>query len=148
MLGKPFFVLGVPLGGLGCGTIGRGYKGEFCRYQLTPGIYEYNTIDANQFIITIKDVNEVTIFQSLLSTYKYVNKTPFDYLLTYFCSFCRRDGKYLNSWQSLIDGSKCTYTALYPRAWTEYDLTEHGIKLICRQISPVLPNNYKVSLSL
>lgn len=27
---------GVPLGGLGCGSIGRGYKGEFRRWSLYP----------------------------------------------------------------------------------------------------------------
>jgi non-lysosomal glucosylceramidase len=41
------FLLGVPLGGLGCGTIGRGFKGEFCRYQLVPGLYEFQTVEAN-----------------------------------------------------------------------------------------------------
>lgn len=67
-IGKQIY--GVPIGGIGCGSIGRGYRGEFCRYQLTPGIYEYNTIDANQFIITIKDENNTTILQSVLSTYE------------------------------------------------------------------------------
>ena len=38
---------GVPLGGLGCGTIGRGFKGEFCRYQLVPGLYECRTVEVN-----------------------------------------------------------------------------------------------------
>jgi non-lysosomal glucosylceramidase len=42
-----------------------------------------------------------------------------------------------------LDPSKCDYTALYPRAWSEYDLSEFGVRLICRQISPVIPHNYK-----
>lgn len=62
---------GVPIGGIGCGTIGRGFAGEFCRFQMRPGAYEYNTVHANQFIVTIKDENDVTIFQSLLSGYRY-----------------------------------------------------------------------------
>lgn len=61
--------LGVPIGGIGAGTIGRGYRGEFCRFQLKPGMYEYNTVDANQFIVTIRN-SANTIFQSTLSTYK------------------------------------------------------------------------------
>lgn len=40
---------------------------------------------------------------------------------------------------------KCDYTGLYPRAWSEYDLSEHGVKLSCRQISPVQPHEYKDS---
>jgi hypothetical protein len=42
-----FFLLGAPLGGLGSGTIGRGFKGEFCRFQLVPGLYEFQTAEAN-----------------------------------------------------------------------------------------------------
>lgn len=117
-------IYGVPLGGIGCGTIGRGYRGEFCRFQLKPGLYEHNTVDANQFIVTIKDSHQKTVFQSLLSAYP-------------------KSG--LKSWKSLIDPSKCTYTGLYPRAWTEYDLSDYGIKLICRQVSPVIPNDYENS---
>ncbi|KAJ6628974.1 Non-lysosomal glucosylceramidase, partial [Pseudolycoriella hygida] len=63
-------MFGAPIGGIGSGTIGRGYAGEFSRFQLRPGIYEHNTVHANQFIVTIKDENDVTIFQSLLSSYK------------------------------------------------------------------------------
>jgi len=39
--------IGAPIGGLGCGTIGRGFRGEFCRYQLVPGLYEFQTVEAN-----------------------------------------------------------------------------------------------------
>lgn len=52
------------------GSIGRGFAGEFCRYQLRPGIYEYNVVQANQFIVNIRDENDKTIFQSLLSTFR------------------------------------------------------------------------------
>lgn len=65
-------IYGVPIGGIGSGTIGRGFAGEFCRFQMKPGVYEYNTVYANQFIVTIKDEKDNTIFQSLLSSYRYV----------------------------------------------------------------------------
>lgn len=61
---------GVPIGGIGGGTIGRGFAGEFCRFQMRPGMYEYNVVQANQFIVTVRDETDKTIFQSLLSTYK------------------------------------------------------------------------------
>ncbi|XP_037957731.1 non-lysosomal glucosylceramidase isoform X2 [Teleopsis dalmanni] len=120
-------IYGVPLGGIGGGTIGRGYGGEFCRFQMRPGIYEYNVVQANQFIVTIKDGKGSTIFQSLLSRCSSRAKQP------------------LSSWHFNIDESKCSYTGLYPRSWTEYDLSEYGIRLICRQISPVIPHDYKES---
>ncbi|KAG5667295.1 hypothetical protein PVAND_015281 [Polypedilum vanderplanki] len=117
---------GCPIGGIGSGTIGRGFAGEFCRYQMKPGLYEYNIVHANQFIVNIRDENDKTIFQSLLSTYS-------------------RPKNILSSWENKLDASKCTYTALYPRSWSEFDLSEYGIKLICRQISPIIPHNYKDS---
>lgn len=119
-------IYGAPIGGIGAGTIGRGFAGEFCRFQLRPGLYEYNTVHANQFIVTIRDENNVTIFQSLLSSYSRP-KSP------------------LGSWESNINPSKCSYTALYPRAWSEYDLSDYGIKLVQRQISPIIPHDYKES---
>lgn len=51
----------------------------------------------------------------------------------------------LSAWKTKINPEKCFYTGLFPRAWTEYDLSEYGIKMICRQISPVIPHDYKVS---
>lgn len=49
----------------------------------------------------------------------------------------------LSAWESKIDPATSSYTALYPRSWSEYDLSEFGVKLVCRQISPVIPHNYK-----
>ncbi|XP_034827146.1 non-lysosomal glucosylceramidase isoform X1 [Maniola hyperantus] len=117
---------GCPIGGIGGGTIGRGFKGEFCRFQLYPGLYEYVTVPECQFIVNIRDAKKETIFQSVLSTYNKPKKAP-------------------QSWEWNINGADCEYTALYPRAWTTYDLTKYGIKLVCRQISPVIPHNYKDS---
>lgn len=61
----------MPLGGIGGGTIGRGFKGEFCRLQMKPGIYEYDIIDADQFIVTVRNSKDVTIYQNVLSTSRY-----------------------------------------------------------------------------
>ncbi|KAF7989594.1 hypothetical protein HCN44_008268 [Aphidius gifuensis] len=119
-------IYGAPIGGIGGGTIGRGYKGEFCRYGLTPGVYNYDTVSANQFIVTIRNLDGKTIYQQVLS----VNQKP----------------KYsLKSWDWNFDGKNATYTALYPRSWTEYNIKNPNVKLICRQVSPVIPNNYKDS---
>jgi non-lysosomal glucosylceramidase len=74
-------IYGAPIGGIGGGTIGRGFQGEFCRFQMIPGIYEYNTVFADQFIVTIKDESNTTIFQSLLSTYRLVHNKSFNLCL-------------------------------------------------------------------
>lgn len=61
---------GVPIGGIGSGSIGRGFRGEFCRFHMKPGIYEDSVVEANQFIVTIKNDKEDTILHSLLSTFQ------------------------------------------------------------------------------
>lgn len=63
-----YVTLGVPIGGIGSGTIGRGFKGEFCRYQLRPGVYNYETIFGNQFILTVKNEKGQTLYQKVLSS--------------------------------------------------------------------------------
>ena len=49
-----FCFLGCPIGGIGCGTIGRGYKGEFCRFQMSPGLYHYKEVEANQVCVALQ----------------------------------------------------------------------------------------------
>ncbi|KAB7499797.1 Non-lysosomal glucosylceramidase [Armadillidium nasatum] len=119
-------IYGVPLGGIGSGTIGRGFKGEFCRYNMIPGIYEYNTVMANQFIVTIRDSKGNTLYQKVLSPYSKYKKG-------------------LKSWEWGFSGADGLYCGLYPRSWTVYNIKEQCIRLICRQVSPVLPHNYKDS---
>ncbi|KAJ8681968.1 hypothetical protein QAD02_017760, partial [Eretmocerus hayati] len=114
--------LGVPIGGLGGGTIGRGFRGEFCRYALLPGLYSYHTMHANQFILTVKDANGKTIFNQVLS----IQTKP----------------KHLKAWKWAFDAKKASYTGLYPRSWTVYEIEELDLRLTCRQISPVVPHNY------
>ncbi|CAH1796951.1 unnamed protein product [Owenia fusiformis] len=120
---KPMY--GVPIGGIGCGTIGRGYKGEFCRFALIPGMYYWNEVDADQFIVNIRKRGQ-TVYQQVLST-----KRP--------------KGKGLNSWNWAYNGEFATYHGLYPRAWTVYELPGQNVTLVCRQISPVIPHDYKES---
>ena len=45
---------GVPLGGLGCGSIGRGWRGDFSRWQLRPGYIHHQTVFADQFSLYVK----------------------------------------------------------------------------------------------
>lgn len=35
------------MGGIGCGSIGRGFRGEFCRFQMLPGLYDYHIVQAD-----------------------------------------------------------------------------------------------------
>lgn len=117
-------IYGVPIGGIGSGTIGRGFKGEFCRFQLFPGMYENRTVKSDVFIVCVRSNGE-TVYQQVLSH--------------------RKPKKTLSAWTWGFPGQDATYTGLFPQAWTEYTLKPIGLKLICWQTSPVIPNNYQDS---
>ncbi|KAF7706599.1 non-lysosomal glucosylceramidase [Silurus meridionalis] len=116
-------IYGAPLGGIGGGSITRGWKGEFCRWQLNPGMYDYKTVIADQFTVCLRKEGQ-TIYQQVLST---------DHPHT------------LQDWNWGYCGAFAFYHALYPRAWTVYQLPGQNVTLTCRQVSPVIPHNYKDS---
>lgn len=123
---------GVPLGGIGCGSIGRSFRGEFQRFQVFPKTCEDTPVLANQFSVFVSRPNGGTSSTVLCprSSKTIKDKT--------------RTG--IGSWDWNLDGEKCTYHGLYPRAWTEYDgLPDPEISIVCRQISPFIPHNYKES---
>lgn len=118
----------MPIGGIGGGSIGRGFHGEFCRYHMIPGIYHHEIVFANQFIVSIRKKGR-NVYQQVLSPY-YPSSQTFSYL---------------SSWNWGFNGEFGRYCALYPQSWTTYDLPGQNVILMCRQISPVIPHNYKDS---
>ena len=117
--------MGVPLGGIGAGSITRGWRGEFRRWQLRPGIYHYQPVLADQFSIFVQHEGEEPKAQTLYSG--------------------RPEDKHLSSWRWEMDPACATYHALFPRAWTVYEEPVPNIRLTCRQLSPVIPHNYRES---
>uniref|UniRef100_A0A673Z4N0 Non-lysosomal glucosylceramidase n=2 Tax=Salmo trutta TaxID=8032 RepID=A0A673Z4N0_SALTR len=116
-------IYGAPLGGIGGGTITRGWRGEFCRWQLNPGMYHYKTVIANQFTVCLRRGGQ-TVYQQVLS----VERPPT-----------------LQGWNWGYCGEYAFYHALYPRAWTVYPLPGQNVTLTCRQVSPVIPHDYQDS---
>ncbi|KAJ7967972.1 Non-lysosomal glucosylceramidase [Quillaja saponaria] len=122
---------GVPLGGIGAGSIGRSYQGEFQRLQLFPRICEEKPVLANQF----------SVFVSRSNGEKYSSV------------LCPGRADVLNestvsgigSWDWNLSGHSSTYHALFPRAWTVYEEPDPALRIVCRQISPIIPHNYKES---
>ncbi|RLM62313.1 non-lysosomal glucosylceramidase-like [Panicum miliaceum] len=122
---------GVPLGGLGAGSIGKSYRGYFQQFQIFPVINEEKPILANQFSAFVSRPN---------GKYSTVLSAPTADLL-------KEVGKAgIGSWDWKLKEDKCTYHALFPRSWTVYDgEPDPEIKITCRQISPFIPHNYKES---
>ncbi|KAG0465910.1 hypothetical protein HPP92_020074 [Vanilla planifolia] len=124
--------LGVPLGGIGAGSIGRSYKGYFQHWHLFPEICEESPVLANQF----------SVFVSRQDGKRYST------VLSPRSSQMPRESKNpgIESWDWNLSGNKSTYHALYPRSWTIYDgEPDPELTITCRQISPFLPHNYQQS---
>ncbi|OAY39686.1 non-lysosomal glucosylceramidase isoform X1 [Manihot esculenta] len=123
---------GIPLGGIGSGSIGRSYKGEFQRWQLFPRICEEKPILANQFSVFVSRSNGAKYSSVLCPRNPEVLKLPTD--------------SGIGSWDWNLKGDSSTYHALYPRSWTIYEgEPDPELRIVCRQISPVIPHNYKES---
>ncbi|KAH9750589.1 non-lysosomal glucosylceramidase [Citrus sinensis] len=123
---------GVPLGGVGSGSIGRSYRGEFQRWQIFPRECEDKPVLANQFSVFVSRSNGQK-YSSVLCP-----KTPEVLKDTTAAG--------IGSWDWNLKGDKSTYHALYPRAWTVHEgEPDPELRIVCRQISPIIPHNYKES---
>ncbi|XP_062828747.1 non-lysosomal glucosylceramidase [Anolis carolinensis] len=114
-------IYGCPLGGFGGGTITRGWKGDFCRWQLNPGLYHYKRVVADQFTVCLRRKGQ-TAYQQVLSV---------------------EQPSCLQGWNWSFCGHYAFYHALYPRAWSVYQLPGQDLVLTCRQVTPIIPHDYK-----
>ena len=115
--------MGVPLGGLGGGTVTRGFRGDFVRWQMAPGLVHYGAVSADQFSLWARRPGAAPQAMVL---------NP-----------CASPATALSTWGWGLPEAKGTYHALFPRAWTTYDEPLPGLQLTCRQVSPVIPHNYQ-----
>ncbi|CAH8332020.1 unnamed protein product [Eruca vesicaria subsp. sativa] len=123
---------GVPLGGIGAGSIGRSYKGQFQQFKLFPKVCEEAPILTNQFSVFVSRPGGVT-YSTVLCPIKpeSANGKTKDFGIS--------------SWDWNMKGDKSTYHALYPRSWTVYNEPDPELRIVSRQVSPFIPHNYKDS---
>ncbi|XP_010241124.1 PREDICTED: non-lysosomal glucosylceramidase isoform X2 [Nelumbo nucifera] len=130
---KPSASQGVPLGGMGSGSISRGFRGEFKHWQIIPGSCEPSPVMANQFSIFISRDGGNKKYASVLAPGQHEG-------------LGKNGDQGISSWGWNLSGQHSTYHALFPRAWTIYDgEPDPELKVSCRQISPFIPHNYKES---
>ncbi|KAL1342227.1 hypothetical protein HN51_028797 [Arachis hypogaea] len=133
---KPSATQGVPLGGMGSGSISRGFRGEFRQWQIIPGLCEASPVMANQFSIFVSRDGGNKSFASVLAPGQHEG----------LGSHKKADDQGISSWGWNLNGQHSTYHALFPRAWTVYDgEPDPELKVSCRQISPFIPHNYRES---
>jgi non-lysosomal glucosylceramidase len=118
-------LMGVPLGGIGGGSVGRGWRGDFIRWGMRPGIVEYQPVRADQFSLHVR--------------------RPGRRGRTVVLNPDRPEGGALHGWGWNLSGKASTYHALFPRAWTVYQEPDPNLKLTCRQVSPAIPHDYETS---
>ncbi|KAK6016841.1 hypothetical protein OSTOST_17671, partial [Ostertagia ostertagi] len=112
---------GVPIGGIGCGSIGTDFRGAFNKFSLSPGIKEH------LFSLYIRLTERNLFTKRLLSAADFDDST-------------------LSDWCSHVNGEDIRYQrGLFPRAWREFRIADLDLTLICEQISPIIPHNYEDS---
>ncbi|KDP39388.1 hypothetical protein JCGZ_01145 [Jatropha curcas] len=130
---KPSASQGVPLGGMGSGSISRGFRGEFRQWQIVPGICDASPVMANQFSIFISRDGGNKKYASVLAPGQHEG-------------LGKAGDQGISSWGWNLSGQHSTYHALFPRSWTIYDgEPDPELKVSCRQISPFIPHNYRDS---
>ncbi|MBR8832036.1 MAG: hypothetical protein N5P05_000680 [Chroococcopsis gigantea SAG 12.99] len=114
---------GMPLGGFGAGCIGRSPRGDFNLWHLDGGEHTFLSLGGCQFSV-FEEVEGESPRVHALSTSAPV------------------DGS-LSQW-NWYPPEKGTYSALYPRAWYEYEGVFQS-HLVCEQFSPIWAGNYQES---
>jgi len=113
---------GVPLGGLGSGSIGRTPRGDFARWHLDVGRHRFETVPSCQFSVHVGGSDGASTH--VLST---IRPTT------------------LRAWNWDLPVGAGTYHALFPSAWFEYDWDRIPVGLVQHQFSPVIPGNERES---
>ncbi|HEY7132040.1 MAG TPA: non-lysosomal glucosylceramidase, partial [Candidatus Limnocylindrales bacterium] len=107
---------GVPIGGLGTGSIGRTYRGDVARWHLEVGRHRHEPVAADGFAVFVAGAkgSRATVLSAL---------RPSE----------------LPEWGWTLPVGGGTYHALFPRAWQTFepDVTG-GVRLVGEQLSPVI----------
>jgi non-lysosomal glucosylceramidase len=117
---------GLPLGGLGSGSIGRTYRGDFARWHLKTGVHKYQSVPPDVFAAFEQVEGESPVAVVLRAG--------------------KPEGRgSLSAWNWSYPAGAGKYYALFPKAWFAYQYEGFPVQLTSEQFSPVLPNNYKES---
>jgi non-lysosomal glucosylceramidase len=109
---------GIPIGGLGTGSIGRTHRGDFARWHLEVGKHAFEPVPADGFAV-------------------YVGRTDAPAGGTATVLSTLRPAT-LPAWGWTLPEGAGTYHALFPRAWQTFEPDVLGIGLTGEQLSPVI----------
>ena len=125
---------GCPVGGMGAGSIGRTYYGDFARWQIVPYEHIYdNEVYGSQFHLFVKPSGAKPFAQTLMAG------SPADATRASLKNV-------LSTWPWNYPAGKGTYSALFPKAWCDYTPhPDNPVSVILEQFSPVIPHDYRSS---
>ena len=115
---------GVPIGGLGTGSIGRTFRGDAARWHLEVGSHRFEPVAADGFSLFVGHPDG-TSKAMVLSAY--------------------RPAHDLSSWGWDLPVGGGTYHALFPRAWQTFEPDVAGVRLVGEQLSPVIAGELEAS---
>ncbi|MEA2520254.1 MAG: non-lysosomal glucosylceramidase [Chloroflexota bacterium] len=115
---------GVPIGGLGTGSIGRTFRGDFARWHLEVGTHRFTPSAVDGFTVHVGGADGQSARTTWLSALR-----PDD----------------LPAAIDALRPGQGTYQALFPRAWQVFDADDVGIPLVGEQLSPVIAGDLDAS---
>ncbi len=115
---------GIPIGGLGTGSIGRTFRGDAARWHLEVGRHRFEPVAADGFALFVGRPDG-----SSSATVLGV-RPPTDDLPGW-------------GWDLPVGGG--TYHALFPRAWQTFEPDALGVRLTGEQLSPVIAGDLERS---
>ncbi len=115
---------GVPIGGLGTGSIGRTFRGDVARWHLEVGTHRFAPSPVDGFTIHVGAADGRAARTTLLSALR-----PAD----------------LPASIAALAPGQGTYRALFPRAWQAFEPGDLGVRAVGEQLSPVIGGDLEAS---
>ena len=115
---------GVPIGGLGTGSIGRTFRGDVARWHLDVGRHRFEPVLADGFSLFVGRADGSS-HATVLAV--------------------RPPGEDLPEWGWDLPVGGGTYHALFPRAWQTFEPDTVGVRLVGEQLSPVIAGDLERS---
>jgi non-lysosomal glucosylceramidase len=115
---------GVPIGGLGTGSIGRTFRGDFARWHLEVGSHAFRPSAVDGFTIHVGAAGGEPPRTTLLSGLRPAGLPA--------------------SIDALAPGQG-TYHALFPRAWQSFEPADLGVAVVGEQLSPLIAGDLDAS---
>jgi non-lysosomal glucosylceramidase len=115
---------GVPIGGLGTGSIGRTFRGDVARWHLDVGRHRFEPVLADGFSLFVGRPDGSSQATMLAV------RPPSDDLPAW-------------GWDLPVGGG--TYHALFPRAWQTFEPDVVGVRIVGEQLSPVMAGDLERS---